>query len=72
MARALRVLGSQIWTEKQGSATYSTDRENKIFILPLGLDKRGRFQFKQASKFGRPHIENFRYNNHPSQQRASP
>ena len=61
--------------KKQGSITYNADRENKvckIFILSLGLNTWGRFQFEQTSKFGRPHIENFRYDNHPSQQYTTP
>ena len=75
MARALRAWVINLGGKKQGSITYIADRENKvckIFILSLGLNTWERFQFEQTSKFGRPHIENFRYDNHPSQQYTSP
>ena len=55
MARALRALAINLGGKNKFP----------LLIYLWGQIEGGRFQLQKTSKFGRPHVENFRYNNHP-------
>ena len=41
--------------EKKNKVTNSTDKVSKIFIISLGSNREGRFQFKQTFEFSGPY-----------------